>query len=159
MSAGILEEAIVANNSTTGKAEAHIRIGDLAREFDVTLRALRFYEAKGLIKPKRRGVTRFYTQNDRMRLKLILLGRKIGFRLREIKQILEICSSESASEQQLQAFLQKSEKQMEWLERRYVEIEEAVTGLAGLITMARARLARKNDGAVPEPSANYPKPT
>ena len=69
--------------------DGYIRIGDMAREFGITLRALRFYEDKGLLDPKRQGSTRLYTARDVSRLKLIMLGRKIGFSLREVKQIME----------------------------------------------------------------------
>ena len=55
--------------------EGYYRIGDMAREFDVTLRTLRFYEDKGLLSPKREGSTRLYSRRDRTRLQLILLGR------------------------------------------------------------------------------------
>src|SRR5262249_56732290 len=63
-------------------------IGDLAREFDVTLRTLRFYESKGLIKPRRQGMTRIYSQEDRERLALILQGKRLGFTLREIRELV-----------------------------------------------------------------------
>src|ERR671929_1496623 len=59
-------------------------IGDLAREFGVTLRALRFYEDKGLLTPRRIGQTRLYSRRDRARLKLVLMGKKVGFSLLEI---------------------------------------------------------------------------
>ena len=65
-------------------------IGDLAREFGVTLRTLRFYEDKDLIRPRRQGLNRLYGRRDRARLKLILLGKKVGFSLAEIKEMLEL---------------------------------------------------------------------
>lgn len=65
----------------------YTRIGEMAKMFNVTLRTLRFYEDKGLLSPKRDGSTRLYTRRDRARLKLILLGRKVGFSLRDVKQI------------------------------------------------------------------------
>ena len=55
-------------------------IGELAREFDVTLRALRFYEDKGLLNPRRRGQTRIYSRRDRARLRLLLMGKRVGSR-------------------------------------------------------------------------------
>src|SRR4029450_13995561 len=63
-------------------------IGDLAREFDVTLRALRFYEDKGLLSPKREGLTRLYNAQDREHLKLILKGKRLGFTLVEISEMI-----------------------------------------------------------------------
>src|SRR5438045_9614518 len=61
-------------------------IGELSREFGVTLRALRFYENKGLISPQREGLSRLYSKGDRTRLALILKGKKLGFTLAEIRQ-------------------------------------------------------------------------
>src|SRR3974377_1154950 len=63
-------------------------IGDLAKEFSVTLRALRFYESKGLIKPRRAGSARIYSEEDRNRLALILQGKRLGFTLVEIRALL-----------------------------------------------------------------------
>lgn len=65
------------------------RIGDLAREFGVTLRTLRFYEDKGLIRPHRRGTTRIYSPADRERLQLALFCKRIGLPLKEIRTVLE----------------------------------------------------------------------
>lgn len=69
--------------------DAVYRIGDLAREFNVTLRTLRFYEDKGLMTPQRSGSTRLYRQSDRARLSLILFGKRVGFSLVEIRTVLE----------------------------------------------------------------------
>src|SRR3954464_5161994 len=71
--------------NTTDKA---FTIGELSREFGVTLRALRFYENKGLISPQRDGLSRLYSQGDRNRLALILKGKKLGFTLGEIRQMI-----------------------------------------------------------------------
>lgn len=66
------------------------RIGDLAHEFGLSLRALRFYEDKGLLSPRRAGVTRLYDREDHTRLRLILFGRQIGFTLAETKQLIDL---------------------------------------------------------------------
>ena len=68
--------------------KAAFTIGELSREFGVTLRALRFYENKGLISPHRDGLNRLYSQGDRTRLALILKGKKLGFTLGEIRQMI-----------------------------------------------------------------------
>ena len=68
--------------------ERTYRIGDLAREFDVTLRTLRFYEDKGLIQPERRGTSRIYSAADRERLGMALFGKRIGLALSEIRTVL-----------------------------------------------------------------------
>ncbi|WP_161992683.1 MerR family transcriptional regulator [Aureimonas leprariae] len=64
------------------------RIGNLAREFGISLRSLRFYEARGLLHPRRRGTTRLYSPDDRKRLRLILLCKLVGFSLMKIGQIV-----------------------------------------------------------------------
>ena len=66
------------------------RIGDLARDFDVSLRTLRFYEDRGLLSPERSGSTRLYSNADRRRLKLILMAKNVGFSLVDIQELLDI---------------------------------------------------------------------
>src|ERR1041384_7237780 len=77
-----------ASNDSTAATKAAFTIGELSREFGVTLRALRFYENKGLISPHRDGLNRLYSQGDRTRLALILKGKKLGFTLGEISQMI-----------------------------------------------------------------------
>ncbi len=67
----------------------HFTISDLAHEFDITLRTLRFYEEQGLIEPEREGRQRIFNRRDRARLKLILRGKRIGLSLQEIREILD----------------------------------------------------------------------
>jgi len=71
-----------------GEADIPMTIGEVAREFGMTLRALRFYEARRLIAPQRNGATRIYRRSDRERLALILTGRRLGFTLAEIKDLV-----------------------------------------------------------------------
>jgi DNA-binding transcriptional MerR regulator len=73
-------------------------IGDLAREFDVTPRALRFYETRGLISPQRNGQTRIYTHRDRVRLELILRGRRLGFSIEVIAEVLALYDAPEGGE-------------------------------------------------------------
>jgi DNA-binding transcriptional MerR regulator len=102
------------------------RIGDLAGQFGITLRALRFYEDKGLITPQRNGTTRLYDYRDRARLKLILLGRKVGFSLREVKQLLDLYEPSGANTAQLRATLDKTAKQQQKLIAQRNAIDEAI---------------------------------
>ena len=154
MTSGISRmESAAAEKSATENVNSYIRIGELAREFDITLRTLRFYEDKGLLQPTRQGMTRLYSERDRVRLRIVLRGRKIGFPLRDMKQILDLYSANGTNIQQLRVFLRKSEKQMEWLEKQYAEIEEAVGELTQFIAEIRARLARLT---APEPQQKTP---
>src|SRR5438477_12273965 len=73
---------------SVGNAPAEFSIGELAKEFGITLRALRYYENRGLMAPRREGLTRFYTRADRDRLALILKGKKLGFTLAEIAALV-----------------------------------------------------------------------
>src|SRR5215212_10005592 len=98
-------------------------IGELSREFGVTLRALRFYENKGLISPQRDGLNRLYSLGDRNRLALILKGKKLGFTLGEIREMIAI-EEGKADSQALTMSREKCLEQIELLKRQKVEIEE-----------------------------------
>lgn len=117
-----------------------LRIGEVANEFGVTLRTLRFYEDKGLISPKRAGVTRLYSRRDRARLKLILLGKKIGFSLREVKQLMDLYEPNGNNTRQLKVALEKSQKQLKRLEKQRESITEAIDELKKLSVEVQSRL-------------------
>ena len=123
--------------------EGYYRIGDMAREFDVTLRTLRFYEDKGLLSPKRDGSTRLYSRRDRTRLQLILLGRKVGFTLRDVKQMIDLYDPKGTNAKQLRVTLEKSEKQMNRLVKQREALEEAIGDLGQLIDNVRGRLSTR----------------
>jgi DNA-binding transcriptional MerR regulator len=129
------------NDATMSAEEEFVRIGEMARKYGVTLRALRFYEDKGLIAPKREGSTRLYSRRDNARLKLILLGRKIGFSLRHVKQIMDLYDPSGANIKQLRLALDKSEKQMARLQKQRAVIDDAVGELSNLMADVRAKLA------------------
>jgi DNA-binding transcriptional MerR regulator len=104
-------------------------IGDLAREFDVTLRALRFYEARGLLKPQRAGLTRLYSADDKSRLALILKGKSLGFTLQEIREMIANRGKSGAVEESLNLSLPQVEEQLSALRQQKVEIEAAIVEL------------------------------
>ena len=83
-----LVDVVSASDDTTKKTQ--FTIGDLAKEFGCTLRTLRFYEDKGLLNPKRDGLNRIYNRRDRARLKLVLMGKRVGFSLSEIREIIDM---------------------------------------------------------------------
>lgn len=124
-------------------SDGFTRIGDVARQFGVTLRALRFYEDKGLISPKREGSTRLYTHRDITRLKLVLLGRKIGFSLREVKQIMDLYDPASGNSRQFRTLIEKSERQLVKLEKQRAAIDEAIGELREAVSGWRAALAAR----------------
>jgi DNA-binding transcriptional MerR regulator len=121
-------------------SEEFTRIGEMAKSFDVTLRALRFYEDRGLIHPRRVGTTRLYSRRDRARLKLILLGRRVGFSLREVKQMMDLYDPKGTSTRQFKVVLEKSELQLGRLEARRAALDEAIGELKDLMESARERL-------------------
>lgn len=141
-----LEQAGETAGSMTDVSESnseYMRIGDMARAFGVTLRALRFYEDKGLISPKREGSTRLYTRRDRARMKLILLGRKVGFSLRDVKQILDLYDPHGSNVKQLRLTLEKSEKQLARLQKQRASLDEAIGDLSQTMTAVRKQLSER----------------
>ena len=120
------------------------RIGDLAQEFGVTLRTLRFYEDKGLLMPERVGVTRLFTRRDRARLKLILLGKRLGFSLTEIKRMIELYDPHDKNVTQLKVALKKGEEQMRVLEEQRDSINIAIDELGRTIDVVRDMLTGKS---------------
>jgi DNA-binding transcriptional MerR regulator len=102
-------------------------IRQLTKEFGVTARTLRFYEDEGLIAPERRGQTRIYSSRDRARIILILRGRRVGFALAEIREILDLYNSEDHGVRQTLHARKKFEEQLHKLERQKVDIEESLT--------------------------------
>lgn len=99
-------------------------ISDLARDFDITLRTIRFYEEQGLIEPQREGRQRQFTHRDRARLKLILRGKRIGLALSEIREILdlyELARDEASQSLKLLQLLSDRKKQLE-KQRRDIDV-------------------------------------
>jgi DNA-binding transcriptional MerR regulator len=133
-------DAAADNDNASGEL---IRIGDMAKEHGVTLRTLRFYEDKGLISPKRDGTTRLYSRRDRVKMKLILLGRKIGFSLRDVKQVMDLYDPEGNNVKQLRLALDKSEKQLARLHKQRQSIDEAIGDLSKIMTTVRQKLSER----------------
>lgn len=105
-------------------------ISELAREFDITPRAIRFYEDQGLIAPKRDGSRRIYSARDRTRLKLTLRGKRLGFSLMEIKELVDMYESPRDTLPQLRLFLAKLAEHREQLEQQREDIDVTLAELA-----------------------------
>ena len=86
---------------------ATFAIGELAKEFEVTPRTLRLYEEEGLIRPHRAGTRRIFSERDRVRLRLILRGKRLGWSLAEIKELFDLYDSSHGEEAQLELMLAK----------------------------------------------------
>jgi DNA-binding transcriptional MerR regulator len=127
------------DDSMTGKVA--FTIGELSREFGVTLRALRFYENKGLISPHRDGLSRLYSQGDRTRLALILKGKKLGFTLGEIRQMIAAEEGDAAPDRNALSLSQeKCLEQIEMLQRQKAEIEEGLSELHRIYAQLSGKL-------------------
>ncbi|MCG2582643.1 MAG: MerR family DNA-binding transcriptional regulator [Marinobacter sp.] len=101
-------------------------ISELAKEFDVTTRSVRFYEDQGLLKPARRGQTRIFSSKDRVRLKLILRGKRMGFSLAETKELFDLWDETlSGNEKQLLKMLEILEARRAQLEQQKNDIAQA----------------------------------
>jgi len=117
------------NETMTPRKDTY-SITELRREFDVSARTLRFYEDKGLLCPARDGQTRLFSYRDRARLKLILRGKRVGFSLSEIKEILDLYNLKDGQVTQLRVSLQKGREKIAELEHQKLDIEEAVVDLS-----------------------------
>ena len=104
-------------------------IGELAAEFGVTTRTIRFYESKGLISPARRGVARAYSRRDRARLKLILRGKNLGFSLEEIAEYLKLYDADPAQVAQTQMLLNGVERAIEDLQLKRADLDRTIKEL------------------------------
>ena len=123
--------------------KAGFTIGELSREFGVTLRALRFYENKGLISPHREGLSRLYSQGDRTRLALILKGKKLGFTLGEIRQMIA-AEEGDADAKTLGLSREKCLEQIELLKKQKAEIEDGLSELSRIYASLAGKAAEKD---------------
>ena len=123
------------------KAERTWTISELAREFKVTPRALRFYEDRGLLSPRRDGLNRVYSGRDRGRLVLILRGKRVGFPLTEIKEILDLYDLNDGERAQMQTALKKFRVRMVALQAQRDDLVGAIQGLGDGIAWLEGRLA------------------
>lgn len=98
-------------------------ISDLAREFDVTTRTLRHYEDQGLVTPARDGINRIFSPRDRVRLKLALRGKRLGFSLSEIRELFELYDLANDDRRQLEAFAVRLERRRAQLEQQREDVE------------------------------------
>jgi DNA-binding transcriptional MerR regulator len=123
-------------------------IGELAREFGVTLRTLRFYEDKQILSPRRQGTTRLYSRRDRARLKLALLGKRVGFSLVEIKEMLDLYDLKNGHVIQMRVALEKFGQQLEVLKRQKLDIDQAIDELTRTMGVIAGMLEdREGEGA------------
>lgn len=136
-----LVDVVSASDDSTKKTQ--FSIGDLAKEFSCTLRTLRFYEDKGLLNPKRDGLNRIYNRRDRARLKLVLMGKRVGFSLSEIRDMLDLYDLRDGQVTQLRVALSKFNEQIAVLEEQRKDIEQAIEELSRTVEIVSGMLKQK----------------
>ncbi len=119
-------------------------ITDLAREFDVTTRTIRFYEDQGLIAPERQGQTRIYGQRDRVRLRLIMRGKRLGFALKEIRDLLDLYETDRSEITQLTILINKIDERRDALRKQRADIDATLEELDNLEENCQQELSRKS---------------
>ncbi|MGI9333648.1 MAG: MerR family transcriptional regulator [Gammaproteobacteria bacterium] len=132
---------------TTGMTTEQTGIGVLAREFGVTTRAIRFYEEQGLLAPVRQGQSRFYTPRERTRLKLILRGKRLGFSLEDIGEMLDLYEAPEGEAGQLRLFIEKMRERRSELEAQRRDLEQVLDELSTLEQRCLALLEEGENGA------------
>lgn len=118
-------------------------ISQMCRDFDVTPRTLRFYEQKELLSPARRGWTRIFNYRDRARLKLILRGKRAGFSLDEIKEMLDLYNLRDGKRKQLELAATKMRDRLDALRAQRVDLDEAISDLEHTIKVVDGMLKEK----------------
>jgi DNA-binding transcriptional MerR regulator len=125
---------------TVEKERAEFSIGELATEFDVTPRAIRFYEDHGLLAPRRAGQRRIYSPRDRTRLKLTLRGKRLGLTLSEIRELIDMYEPGRDERPQLKRFLAVLENHKASLEQQRADIQAQLTELEAFEKRIRKQL-------------------
>ena len=122
-------------------SEDLMTIRQMCDAFDVTPRTLRFYEARELIFPQRRGQHRLFDRRDRARLILILRGKRFGFSLEQIRQLLQLYEPGGTNRAQIAATIDVGRDRLADMERQYAELSEAIADLRQQISDAEGRLS------------------
>jgi DNA-binding transcriptional MerR regulator len=120
-------------------------IGELAKEFSITTRSIRYYENVGLVSPVRKGSTRIYSRRDRVRLLLTLRGKRLGFSLAECGELIDLYdASSSNNNKQLQAVIDKINQKRVELAQQLADIKAILDGLDNVEALCKAALRKNN---------------
>jgi DNA-binding transcriptional MerR regulator len=126
---------------TPAAADRMFTIGELAELFSITTRTIRFYEAKGLIRPVRKGVARSYSNGDRVRMALILRGKNLGFSLEDIAEYLKLYDADPAQLAQTELLLTKVEAHIADLNSKRADIDRTLKDLRDIRSMCQRHLS------------------
>jgi DNA-binding transcriptional MerR regulator len=118
-------------------------VNQLAEELGITPRTLRFYEAKGLLTPRRVGNNRVYSKRDRARLKLILRGKRLGFSLEEIKEYLDLYNVDPSQQEQMRVLLARIRERLDALAQQRQDLEATVSELKEIETQVATVLKER----------------
>lgn len=145
MGNGLRRDENLASGPQMVPADRSWTIAELAREFSVTPRTIRFYEDHGLIKPRRQGLSRVYSQGDRTRLGWILRGKRLGFSLGEIRELMELYYVDRSGVQQLREILVRSRSHIAELERKLRDLQAQLAEFREVEATLTAELAKKSE--------------
>ena len=126
-------------------------ISDLAREFALTTRAIRYYEDEGLLAPRRNGRSRIYAERERVRIKLILRGKRLGLSLSEIRELLDLYEATKSERPQLIKFLQVLSARRAMLKQQQEDIAVVLAEIETLERQCRKRLRHGGNGGPAQP--------
>ncbi len=126
------------------------KISELAKEFGVTTRTIRYYEDQGLLNPTREGLNRVFTSRDRVRLKLALRGKRLGFSLGEIRELFELYDISRDEQHQLEEFLARLERRRALLEQQREDIEVMLNEISFFAGQCRRLLKKNSDSGTDE---------
>lgn len=131
---------------TTKKNEDYYTITDLTREFGISTRTIRFYEDEGLILPLRRGRTRLFRPSDRRLLMFILRGKRLGFSIAEIREIIGMYKESPGEQGQLKLLLKRVHEKRDILRQKHRDIDETIGELDQVEEQCLARMAELGVG-------------
>lgn len=152
MTVAVPPAASAAQNSAPRDSQRIYSIAELSREFAITPRTIRFYEDEGLIKPRRQGLTRLYSAGDRTRLSWILRGKRLGFSLSEIRELLDLYQVDRTGMQQLRELLRRSRMHVAELERRKRDLDAHIEEFRTVESQVSAELRQR--GVDPDSEAD-----
>ena len=138
----------------TGAAADLFTVNQLAEELGVTARAIRFYEAKGLIAPRRAGTTRVFDRRDRARLMLVLRGKRLGFSLASIREFLDLYDADRTQTAQLRLLLDSTRERIRELERQRVDLDQTLRELREVEAEAERTMRKRGEPRSPAEAAD-----
>lgn len=127
--------------------EETLTIREMCEAFEVTPRALRFYEAKELLFPHRQGQRRLYTRRDRTRLKLILRGKRFGFSLEQIRQLLDMYDIKETRGSQLAGVFDAARERLAELKLQRADLDQTIAELSDQISLIETHIASRSQSA------------